>query len=311
MPLLHVLATHARPLDNISAWITWQQLTGAIFIGQTPSEEDKHKIMPLLLRDPLALLIQFVLILPLNMDQSKCSFTFFSKYCLWNTWMACNGFWIGFSAYFTCIVKFLYNLLYFQVIAQLSGHLSESERDFFRMSNPDTNSNLRERFSLDHAFKYTIESLDKVLLYSTTGSPSGSSDREPAHENLELQVSYFVEWLCQIDRISWWVSLFVKYLGNMSQKSCLNICILWWIFYKKKKSLEHISSIFSMSWVRSLQKFSFFRLFPSCLQVSNKSRLVSNFLQKLDLRINLNFQKNWNPRSSLAPASWEVEENYV
>lgn len=198
MPLLHVLATHARPLDNISAWITWQQLTGAIFVEHTLPEEEKHKIMPLLLRDPLALLIQFVLILPLNMDQSECWRMFFRpefesklRRPRANDNNHFPSVYARFSAYFTCIVKFLYNLLYFQVIAQLSCHLTESERDFFRMSNPDTNSNLRERFSLDHAFKYTVESLDKVLLYSNNGSPCGSSDREPAYENLELQASCF------------------------------------------------------------------------------------------------------------------------
>lgn len=66
-----MLATYARTLDHIPAWITWQQLTGTIFVEHTSLLVDKRKIVPLLLRDPVALLIQFVLILPLNMDQSQ------------------------------------------------------------------------------------------------------------------------------------------------------------------------------------------------------------------------------------------------
>lgn len=74
VPLLHVLATHARTLDRIPVWITWQQLTGTIFVDQGIYGPDRRRIVPLLLRDPVALLIQFVLILPLNMDQSKYQF---------------------------------------------------------------------------------------------------------------------------------------------------------------------------------------------------------------------------------------------
>lgn len=86
-------------------------------------------------------------------------------------------------------MKFLYNLLYFQVVAQLSCHLKEAERNYFRMTNVDTNKNLRERFSFDHAMKYTIESMDKVLLYLEDGTHV-SVEQEPAYETLELKVGY-------------------------------------------------------------------------------------------------------------------------
>ncbi len=85
-------------------------------------------------------------------------------------------------------MKFLYNLLYFQVVAQLSCHLKEAERNYFRLASVDTNNNLRERFSLDHAMKYSIEWLDKVLLYIEDGDQV-SMAVEPAYETLELKVS--------------------------------------------------------------------------------------------------------------------------
>lgn len=86
------------------------------------------------------------------------------------------------------MVKFLYNLLYFQVVAQLSCHLTEAERNYFRAANEDTNKNLREKFSLDHAMKYTIESMDKVILYLEDGGQI-SVEQEPAYETLDLKVS--------------------------------------------------------------------------------------------------------------------------
>ncbi len=71
VPLLHVLANHARTLDHVPAWRTWLQLTGTKVADTKLSLMDQSRTVPLLLRDPLALLIQFVLILPLNMDQSE------------------------------------------------------------------------------------------------------------------------------------------------------------------------------------------------------------------------------------------------
>lgn len=72
MPLLHVLATHARLLAHPPVWETWQQLTGVVFKEHTSlTLNSDHRSVPLLLRDPAALLTQFVLLLPLNMDQSE------------------------------------------------------------------------------------------------------------------------------------------------------------------------------------------------------------------------------------------------
>ncbi|XP_020708415.2 E3 ubiquitin-protein ligase Ubr3 [Athalia rosae] len=99
--LLHVLAMHARVLTNWPVWQTWQQLSGlpaepAAPLALTPVEKE----VPLLLRDPTALLIQFILLLPLHLDQT----------------------------YFSSVVKVVYNLLYYQVITQVGYNLSRAER---------------------------------------------------------------------------------------------------------------------------------------------------------------------------------------
>ncbi|XP_023317565.1 E3 ubiquitin-protein ligase Ubr3 isoform X3 [Trichogramma pretiosum] len=100
--LLHVLAVHARVLTTWPVHQTWQQLVGlpldaVPLLALTPCERE----VPLLLKDPIALLIQFVLLLPLHIDQT----------------------------YFSVLVKQLYNLLYYQVLLQVSCGLTPAERN--------------------------------------------------------------------------------------------------------------------------------------------------------------------------------------
>ncbi|KAJ8687402.1 hypothetical protein QAD02_023196 [Eretmocerus hayati] len=100
--LLHVLAVHARVLTTWPVYRTWQQLSGLPLepepqLALTPHEGE----VPLLLRDPAALLIQFILLLPLHLDQT----------------------------YFSAVVKVLYNLLFYQVVTQITCGLSQAERN--------------------------------------------------------------------------------------------------------------------------------------------------------------------------------------
>lgn len=99
VPLLHVLARHARALAQWPAWDTWARLSGISFsttnmpsssvliqnatISADPGPSNHYAVVPmlpeapvlpevpLLLRDPTALLIHFVLLLPLHVDQGK------------------------------------------------------------------------------------------------------------------------------------------------------------------------------------------------------------------------------------------------
>jgi E3 ubiquitin-protein ligase UBR3 len=71
VPLLHVLAMHGRLLAHWPAWHTWQQVAGVRSESRAIALTPYEKEVPLLLRDPTALLTQFILLLPLHLDQSK------------------------------------------------------------------------------------------------------------------------------------------------------------------------------------------------------------------------------------------------
>ncbi|KAI4500168.1 hypothetical protein M0802_004585 [Mischocyttarus mexicanus] len=100
--LLHVLAMHAKVLTTWPVHHIWQQLSGIPAEPSAPLALTPHeREVPLLLRDPTALLIQFILLLPLHLDQ----------------------------AYFSSVVKVIYNLLYYQVIVQISCGFSQAKRN--------------------------------------------------------------------------------------------------------------------------------------------------------------------------------------
>ncbi|XP_034951822.1 E3 ubiquitin-protein ligase Ubr3 [Chelonus insularis] len=100
--LLHILAMHARVLTTWPVHQTWQQLSGLPLDPATPLAVTPHeREVPLLLRDAIALLLQFILLLPLHIDQT----------------------------YFSTVVKVIYNLLYYQVLVYVSCTMTESERE--------------------------------------------------------------------------------------------------------------------------------------------------------------------------------------
>lgn len=71
--LLHVLAMHARVLTTWPVHHVWQQLSGISLMEESASSlalTPHERQVPLLLRDPTAMLIQFILLLPLHLDQS-------------------------------------------------------------------------------------------------------------------------------------------------------------------------------------------------------------------------------------------------
>lgn len=103
VPLMHVLAVHARVarfLAKWPVWMTFQQLCGIRPKTPVTALAPIEREVPMLLRDPIALLLQFILLLPLHLDQT----------------------------YFTTVVQMVYNLLYYQVVVQVSCGLSNSER---------------------------------------------------------------------------------------------------------------------------------------------------------------------------------------
>lgn len=71
------------------------------------------------------------------------------------------------SAYFSCVVKLLYNLLYMQVTIQLSCVMSEAERQMWRRPVPDCPVS-----TLEEAMALTIHSLDHTPLYLSDDTPA-------------------------------------------------------------------------------------------------------------------------------------------
>ncbi|KAH8281298.1 hypothetical protein KR018_008288, partial [Drosophila ironensis] len=101
VPLLHVLSVHVRVLVEWPLWSNWASLAG-MPVGDTgPLPPHCVELIPSLLADPIALLLKFILLAPLHLDQD----------------------------YFTCMVKVMYNLLYYQIVVQRCVTLTDLEVD--------------------------------------------------------------------------------------------------------------------------------------------------------------------------------------
>ncbi|CAG9863571.1 unnamed protein product [Phyllotreta striolata] len=136
VPLLHVLAVHARVARVLAMWPAWmsfQQLCG-VPAKSLPSNSLVvcEREVPLLLRDPVALLLQYVLLLPLPLDQT----------------------------YFTTTVQVVYNLLYYQVVVQVSCGLTSAER-----STASSGADPEHVKNLTDAIRLINECLEKTDLY--------------------------------------------------------------------------------------------------------------------------------------------------
>uniref|UniRef100_A0A182JHG2 E3 ubiquitin-protein ligase n=1 Tax=Anopheles atroparvus TaxID=41427 RepID=A0A182JHG2_ANOAO len=112
---LHSIANNRRQAASVSALATGAAeptgaagAPGAIATSSTKtaaataaSSIVDTETIPDLISDPTALMLKFILLAPLHLDQ----------------------------AYFTCIVKVMYNLLYYQIVLQLCTHLTDEECD--------------------------------------------------------------------------------------------------------------------------------------------------------------------------------------
>ncbi|XP_063233328.1 E3 ubiquitin-protein ligase Ubr3 [Bacillus rossius redtenbacheri] len=153
VPLLHVLAMHSRTLAQWPVWRTWQDVAGVLEPGGPPyALAPVEKEVPVLLRDPSALLVQFLLVLPLHLDQT----------------------------YFSGVVKVLYNLLYVQVVAQLSCRAAASERARWRAGAAGATS-------LEAALSLVVQQLDHSQIYlQRDAAPSGPQQLEQEVQQLCL-----------------------------------------------------------------------------------------------------------------------------
>ncbi|XP_072397284.1 E3 ubiquitin-protein ligase Ubr3 [Diabrotica undecimpunctata] len=161
VPLLHVLAVHARVARVLAMWPAWmsfQQLCGMQAKVPVTSLARVEREVPLLLRDPIALLLQYILLLPMPLDQT----------------------------YFTTTVQMIYNLLYYQVVAQVSCGLTGLER-----TKAATGANTEHVNNLTDALGLINECLGQTDLYMENDDTESCIDKNIIKVNmvgLELQV---------------------------------------------------------------------------------------------------------------------------
>lgn len=130
MPLLNLLSVHLRVWNERPLWKSFANLWNHASNENNASVSSQaEEMVPSLLADPIALMIMYTLIAPLRMEIGKLSVDVPDRDCRSNSQ---NSNAIGsspISVYFNCIVKVMFNLLYYQVVVQLCTTLTESECD--------------------------------------------------------------------------------------------------------------------------------------------------------------------------------------
>lgn len=71
VPLLHVLSVHVRVLVEWPLWSSWASLAGMPVTESAPVPSHCREVIPGLLADPTALLLKFILLAPLHLDQGR------------------------------------------------------------------------------------------------------------------------------------------------------------------------------------------------------------------------------------------------
>jgi len=136
VPLLHVLGVHYKILSpEPCAPKFWERILGIRFFPDS-SLAPMEKEVPILLRDPVTMLLHLMLQLPMHVD----------------------------LAYYTSMVQGIYNLVYIQILCAISCSFTESEREEFKskMSFYTSTPNLNElHFLLGTVIRY----LEKFPFY--------------------------------------------------------------------------------------------------------------------------------------------------
>ncbi|KAI5639121.1 E3 ubiquitin-protein ligase Ubr3 [Phthorimaea operculella] len=171
VPLIVVAGAHARVLRGAGAGLgaaaAWRALCPAkpdnsVSEGRSspPVPAPASRPVPLLLRDPLALLVQFLLLAPPNPPYMDIQ-------------------------HFTCIVRALYTLTYYQIVCQFMANASASGRAALA-AHPAPN----EPQGLRHAARVLLSSLAGSELFTEDGPPTTPSpaDDQPDITQMEAQL---------------------------------------------------------------------------------------------------------------------------
>ncbi|XP_064555346.1 E3 ubiquitin-protein ligase Ubr3 [Drosophila montana] len=148
VPLLHVLSVHVRVLVEWPLWSSWASLAGMPVRDTEPLPTHCREVIPSLLADPIALLLKFILLAPLHLDQD----------------------------YFTCMVKVMYNLLYYQIVVQLCVTLTDFECDHILANYSSSSTSCTSKSDAAAKSSSSSASSSTQATASTTAtSSSGSS----------------------------------------------------------------------------------------------------------------------------------------
>jgi hypothetical protein len=108
------------------------------------------------------------------------------------------------TAIFSCVVKVLYNLLYFQVAVQLSCHMTDAERAKWRASKFGHLSSHEGVMSLDSVMALIIGLLEQTHIYQLedqnygvreTGTSTVVSQAD--RERMEMKVCVYMQKPCR------------------------------------------------------------------------------------------------------------------
>lgn len=139
LPLLHVLSLHSKILVPTSPYPDlWAHITGRNLWDQsTCSLSVYEKQVPLLLKDPLSLLIQFVLTLSFAIETEHLEF----------------------------VIQMLYNLVFVQALAYTSCKFSSDERDAWRKKGRQN-----QTATLEGLLSHVISGLSRSTIYDEIDS---------------------------------------------------------------------------------------------------------------------------------------------
>ena len=101
---MHVLSMHSKILTTKPYTDVWSHITGIGLTEQSSSVSVYHKDVPLLLRDPTAILIQLILTLPSTLEKE----------------------------HYHLIVRMLYNVIFVQALVSTSCKFTVEEREAWR-----------------------------------------------------------------------------------------------------------------------------------------------------------------------------------
>lgn len=158
VPLFHVLALYTKVLMQTPYAQLWSQLTGMSLDGQNSSLAHIEREVPLFLRDVIALLLQIILTLPLNVDK----------------------------AFYTCVVQILYNLACLQAVAQISFNTTQNQRMGWKLYANDAQGQMK---NIGVIFGMAIDYLEHSNLYiNDEDLDSSIKSKEWTIEDLNISV---------------------------------------------------------------------------------------------------------------------------